>query len=164
MKKIKGVLSFYNIIKPGKNKFIFILILIYHILALPAFIFHEFMHILTIFLYGNLYYTSISKFHIFDVKENGNGTSTLQCYNLILRCDCSDSEAVILSISPLIGWFILLVCSVLFLNIPILLYSILYYNVFFPSNLDNYTFKLKGGNEKLANFLDKCIIKKKYNL
>ncbi len=145
MTKLKELILF---IKSGvdiRTRIVVTLEIIRAIYEIPAFIFHECMHLLFIFLANDIKIKNLC-----FLKIEGN---TLTTYNMQISYSANSYLGSIISIMPLIGWIIAVIILSITGQFLILIYFIMAFRAFYLSDIDIKVLKMNGLNYKICKNL-----------
>lgn len=157
MKKISQVLQFVGSCDTFKRKVFISLWIIKTLIELPAFLYHELMHIL--FILFTFSSASVNEAYFYEIKNNENKTQTLSSYQLSLNITAwSNTNHILVAIAPLIGWIILIICAIATSSWFLLGYCFFCCHMFFLSGTDIKSLRSSGLNERLCNVFESILI------
>lgn len=153
MKKVKSLISFIGEAKTIKGRMTLVLFLLWSLVELPAFVFHELMHMLVVIPFGhNL---KITDWHWYELKRDPNHYFSVQLkvYNLTMEYNSSPRIGILGSAAPLIGWFIAIILLALTHHWFVLLYFFIGIRLFFLSVGDIKAMRGNGANDYVCDVL-----------
>lgn len=155
MRKIKDLYLFLKELENNKKRLKCIGILIGTFFEFPAFVFHEFMHIIFM-VQWNVFNIKINDSWFYEVifsDPKNNNKPSIRTFGLSMNYASTPLAGLLTSAAPLIGWFLLLYYSIMFNHWFLLSYLILGFRMFFLSREDIKAMRSCGCNRKLFRML-----------
>lgn len=151
MRKIKDIINFIRTVKSNWDKVKVLFFLVLTVMELPAFIFHELMHVIAIIIFPVSEF-KITNYYFYDVVEYDD-KPTIRTYKLEMQYYSDPISGIIASAAPIIGWTIAVILLALTSHWFILTYFILGIRMFFLSEADINSMKNHGFAEPACKFL-----------
>lgn len=132
--------------------------LLWSLMQLPGFLFHEVMHLIFISyfdVFGTVTNFKITEWYLYRFQKNDGPGVSLRTYSLAISFSATSFEGVVVSIAPLIGYLILMTTLALTGHWFVFTYCLITIKIFYLSAVDIESLKLNGLNLKTCQVLSK---------